>query len=117
MKILDDRNVGCGIFSEFRENIWYWWTWKSLILLKILLSKLAHYSARGLANDWFKSYLSNIKQYASIIGYNSNLADLKIGVSQGLILGPLLFLIFINDLKQARMSNSVMSITLRMTQT
>ena len=84
---------------------------------EILLSKLAHCSVRGLANDWFKSYLSNIKQYVSIIGYNSNLANLKIGVSQGLILGPLFFLIYINDLKQARMSNSVMSITLRMTQT
>ena len=45
----------------------------------------------------FVSYLSNRKQFVSISGYNSNLADIKCGVTQGYILGPPLFLTYINN--------------------
>ena len=67
----------------------------------ILLTKLEHYGVRGLANDWFKSYLYDRKQFVSINGHYSNLASVLYSVPQGSVLGSPLFLIYINDLNQA----------------
>lgn len=64
----------------------------------ILLQKLNHYGIRGIANDWFRSYLENREQYVSVGGQNSNKQKLKYSVPQGSILGPLLFIIYINDM-------------------
>ena len=93
-KYLDEGKFACGIFVDLQKAF-------DTVEHDILLTKLEHYGVRELAIDWFKSYLSDRKQFVSINGHDSNLASVLYGVLQNSVLGPLLFLIYINDLKQA----------------
>ncbi len=65
---------------------------------EILLKKLTNYGIRGTANDWFRSYLSDRIQYVEVEGNRSKTVPIHIGVPQGSILGPLLYLIYVNDI-------------------
>ena len=88
---LDNGKFGCGIFVDFQKA-------SDTVDHTILTQNLNYYGVRGKANNWFSSYLKNRTQFATINGFNSELKEINCGIRHGSILGPLLFLIYINDL-------------------
>ena len=67
----------------------------------ILINKLRYYGVDGAELKWFESYLTNRKQYVEIDGNKSDFKNITTGVPQGSVLGPLLFLIYMNDIQEA----------------
>ena len=99
-KNLNNGKFSCGAFIDLEKAF-------DTVNHKILLSKLEHYGIRETSLTWIESYLSNRKQSVKLNGVHSKYERVCCGVPQGSILGPLLFIIYINDMHSA-VKSSVM---------
>ena len=96
-KAVENGEYVLGLFLDFSKAF-------DTVDYDVLFMKLYHYGIRGCALQWFKSYLLDRVQYVSYNNYDSSTKSVKCGVPQGSILGPLLFLIYVNDLSDVSKS-------------
>ena len=93
-KFLDNDEIVLGVFIDLQKAF-------ETVNHEVLLEKLKHYEIRSKENNWLRSFLTNRKQCMSISGFFSQTKIVRCGFPQGSTMGPVLFLIYINDFNNA----------------
>uniref|UniRef100_A0AAX7V8P7 Reverse transcriptase domain-containing protein n=1 Tax=Astatotilapia calliptera TaxID=8154 RepID=A0AAX7V8P7_ASTCA len=88
---MDNKRYALGVFLDLKKAF-------DTVNHEILLKKLEKYGFRGVVLEWLKSYVGNRQQYVQINEYKSNLMDIACGVPQGSVLGPKMFIMYLNDI-------------------
>ena len=91
IQVIEKQEEPCTIFLNFSKAF-------DTVNHEILLAKLQYYEIRGTTLKWFESYLHNSQQFVKLNQDISDQKTISCGVPQGSILGPLLFLIYVNDI-------------------
>ena len=97
---LDKKQIVVGIYLDLKKAF-------DTVNHEILFKKLQNYGIRGKTLEWFRSYLTGRKQYTLVNSCKSQCMNINCGVPQGSVLGPLLFLLYVNDINFAVTAETV----------